>query len=135
MATYGHEGGYGFNEDQRGGHHPEVSQDATFNEQWNHVMSGLDRAVAWVKENKPLLRKGFSFYLNRETGIRISMGFMFKDDSDLQAIRDLFRGKKATRTVTQDGNERFLVLDAGLSFEWEIFHARNREQKVTEVCL
>jgi predicted nucleic acid-binding protein len=22
MATYGHEGGYGFNEDQRGGHHP-----------------------------------------------------------------------------------------------------------------
>lgn len=26
MATYGHEGGYAFNEDQRGGHHPDAKE-------------------------------------------------------------------------------------------------------------
>lgn len=111
-------------------------KEAQFNAAWAHVISGLDRAVAWVKEHKQLLRKGFSFYLDRKSGIRVSMGFMVEGDEALQAVRQLFSGKTAKRTVTEDGHQRFLVFDAGLTFEWEIFHFQDRTQtKVEEVVV
>lgn len=111
-------------------------KEARFNKQWGHVMAGLDRAVAWVKANKSSLRKGFSFYLCQKTGIRISLGFMADDDEAIQAIRELFRGKTARRCVNQDGQEHFVVVDAGLTFEWDIWHFTDRtKSEVTEVTV
>ena len=100
-----------------------------FQEQWSHVMGGLDRAVAWVKANKENLRDGFFFHfsLDQKHGIEISLGCIFNDDEKkTAAIRNLFRGKKVQRTLRDNHDESFILKDADLqlTFRWSIWHSK-----------
>jgi len=100
-----------------------------FQEQWSHVMSGLDRAVEWVRSNKENLRDGFGFHfsMNQKHGIEISLGCIFHDDEKkTAAIRNLFRGKKVKRTLRDNNDESFILHDADLqlTFRWSIWHSK-----------
>jgi hypothetical protein len=115
----------------------DTQKEARFEEQWAFVMAGLDRAVAWLKENKPHLRRGFSVYMNPRTGAEISLGYVPEDDEvTLAAVREIFRGATATRSVDAEGHEKFVVRHAGLTFCWEVYHWRDvRTTTTTEVLL
>ena len=107
---------------------------ALFDKQWEHATAGLDRAVVWIKANKKALRGGFHLFLNRETGIEI--GFCYLNNDEAKVIHRLFKGKTATRTIDDDGDEHFRLVDAGLTFTWEILTDRPaRKAKTAEVTI
>ena len=99
--------------------------DAKYDEQWELVMAGLDRAVRWVKEHKDvLLRGGFHLHLNRDTGIEIHFGYLSLYDTEREAaLRELFRGRVAQKRISND-EVQYVLRDAGLTFEWSIWRSR-----------
>lgn len=135
--TYGYEGGSWMNDDQRdsiaGQSTGTADPEAMFEQQWAHVMGGLDRAVAWIKSHKLDLRRGFSLRLDRENGIEIHFtGYFDHEDDELEKIRSLFAGKQATRTVCEhEVRWRIKDKDLGLTFSWVVYRLIERRPPET----
>lgn len=134
--TYGHEGGSWTNDDQRDSVAGQSTETAEFEQQWAHVMGGLDRAVAWIKSHKLDLKQGFSLNLDREHGIEIRLPhYLDEDGADLAWIKKAFAGKQATRTE-RDIEVKFRLKDAdeGITFSWSVYRVtQERPPKVTTV--
>lgn len=86
-----------------------------------HALSGMDRAVQWVREHQDVLN-GFTLHLypDREYGVEVNLSFI--DGDRLEAARKLFAGR-VVKKKKRDEEEKYELVDEDLRirFVWLVW--------------
>lgn len=100
-----------------------------------HVLSGMDRAVQWIRANQDVLYVlcGFTLHLypDRKFGAEVNLSFI--DDKWQEAVKKLFPGRSVKKTTRND-EETFELVDEDLQirFKWLIWKFRVEPKAIEE---
>jgi len=102
---------------------------------WGTLISDLSDAVAWIEKNCLRLPDGAHVSCNPGYPVAIQLGYFSVQWGGMDKhhqVAALFAGKEATKTVSDNGDEEYVVVDDGLKFRWCVWPDKSSSKSRTE---